>query len=251
VESFLESHAVILMADHAQTDVTRPVPLAAALGADWRVLQPNSEEPGTAELAVSPSARAGGVYVLSEEGPRRRRTHEAIRGRLAELEGIELVSWLERDEGATKVREAVVERAGRQLRFRPGRGAADLRGGGWDTDGDLHVLELETRDGRLVSDAYPNGLARLWSALNAPHAGDILVSLTEGYECVDWGGATHIGGASHGSLRAGDSLGPLLFVGVGEAEGADRPQWSLRDVADLVIAELGEHDVTAEKAVAR
>src|SRR4029079_8964056 len=46
MESFLDSHAVILMADHAQTDVTKPVPLAAALGADWRVLQPSSEEPG-------------------------------------------------------------------------------------------------------------------------------------------------------------------------------------------------------------
>ena len=72
-------------------------------------------------------------------------------------------------------------------------------------------------DGRLRSETYPDPLARVWSALTPPHAGDFIVSLEPGYEAVDWGGVTHAGGGSHGSLHAGDSLGPLLFVGCGPA----------------------------------
>ena len=37
--------------------------------------------------------------------------------------------------------------AGTQLRFRPGGGREDLRGDGWDLDGDLGVLGLEHSDG--------------------------------------------------------------------------------------------------------
>jgi hypothetical protein len=243
IDAFLEDHAVILMADHAQTDVACPVPLASALDADWGVLKPNSEDPERAELAVSPSARAGGIYLLLD-GHRRDRAHAQVRRRLHELDGVELVAWLSGGEGAVngaraEPAEAVVERGERQLRFRPGGQLTDLRGRGWDTDGDLATLGVELRDGFVSSDAYPDGLGRLWAALRAPHAGDILVSLAEGYECVDWGGTSHVGGGSHGSLRAGDSLGPLLCVGLEGMDRSERAQWSLRDVAGLVTGQLG------------
>ena len=65
-------------------------------------------------------------------------------------------------------------------------------------------------------------------------AGDVLVSAARGYEFVDWGGADHVGGGSHGSLRRGDSLGPLAFVNCGPdldgGDARDRP-WSIADVA--------------------
>jgi hypothetical protein len=101
------------------------------------------------------------------------------------------------------------------------------------------VLRAEIRDGRLDSVGYPNVLSRLWSALMAPHAGDIVCSLADGYECVDWGGATHIGGGSHGSLQAGDSLGPLLLVGFESGVETSHEQWTLRDVAALVLEHFG------------
>src|SRR5436189_2044029 len=63
IDAFCDSHAVILMADHAQTDVRTALPLAAALGERWRVLEPNAQRPELAELAVSPTARAAAVYV--------------------------------------------------------------------------------------------------------------------------------------------------------------------------------------------
>ena len=72
-------------------------------------------------------------------------------------------------------------------------------------------------------------LRRLWAALTCPGAGDILVSAAQGYEFVDWGGADHVGGGSHGSLRRGDSLGPLAFVNCGpDLDGGaavGRPWW--------------------------
>jgi hypothetical protein len=51
---------------------------------------------------------------------------------------------------------------------------------------------------------------------------------------VDWGGASHAGGASHGALLAGDSLGPLVLCGFEPGLEDTREQWTLRDVADLV-----------------
>jgi hypothetical protein len=236
IDAFLESHAVILMADHAQTDVEHGLPLAPALGADWNVLAPNAERPEQAELAVSPTARAAAVYALTEP-PRRDRVLAGVRRRLAELEGVDLVARLGAANGPAP--EAIVEREGRELRFQPGAQEVDLRGAGWDVEGDLSVLGLEPRDGRIASADYPDGLARLWSALNAPNAGDVIASLATGYECVDWGGTSHAGGGSHGALLAGDSLGPLLLSGLEPGVGDTRGQWTLRDVAGLVCGHFG------------
>ena len=93
--------------------------------------------------------------------------------------------------------------------------------------------------GALTSDDYPDALGRLWAALTAPHAGDVVVSLAEGWECVDWGGTSHAGGGSHGSLLAGDSLCPLLLVGLEPGTAQLHDQWRLCDVAGLVRAHFG------------
>jgi hypothetical protein len=236
IDAFLDAHAVILMADHAQTDVETAVPLATALGEEWQVLAANDEHPESAELAVSPTARAAGIYLLAEDG-RRAATHAAVRGRLRSLEGVDLVAWLESDNGSEP--EAVVASRRGELRFRPGLQLSDRRGAGWDVEGELGALALKPRDGGLDDVVYPDGLMRLWSALTAPNAGDLLVSLEQGYECVDWGGATHVGGASHGALLAGDSLGPLVLCGLEPGASEMREQWALRDVAALVLAHFG------------
>jgi hypothetical protein len=103
----------------------------------------------------------------------------------------------------------------------------------------LGVLEATIESGRLRSEEFPDPLARVWSALAAPHAGDFVVSLALGYEAVDWGGVTHVPGGSHGSLHRGDSLGPLLFVGCGPESAGEREQWALRDVAPVVLEHFG------------
>ena len=242
VDSFCDRHAVIVCADHAQTEVAHALPLAEALGSRWHVLRPSAAHDTPAELAVSPCARAGSIYVLSE-GDRGRRAHEGARRLLADLDGVDLVAWLAEADGAPLLRseggperagEAVVSRAGREVRFRPGVQWRDGRGAGWDVDGDPSILDLHERDGALVSDSYPDGLSRLWAALAAPQAGEVLVSLAPGWECVDWGGASHAGGGSHGSLAAGDSLGPLLVCGLDGFNSDEAGQWTIGDVAKLV-----------------
>jgi len=134
---------------------------------------------------------------------------------------------------------AVVERPEGQLRFRPEGKTRDQRGQSWDVSGDLGVLEAQIEGGRLLSETYPDPLARVWSALASPHAGDFVVSLSPGFEAVDWGGVTHAGGGSHGALHAGDSLVPLLFVGCGPQSADEREQWALRDVAPVVREHFG------------
>ncbi|HXR31943.1 MAG TPA: alkaline phosphatase family protein [Solirubrobacterales bacterium] len=248
LEVFLADHALILLADHAQTPVHRGLPLAELLAREWTVLRPSESEPELAQIAVSPTGRAAHVYLLPGQGERA--DPAAVRRALGGVEGVDLVCRLETSAGELLLRAeptppedgtmAVVERAGAALRFCPGDSVADLRGRRWRIDGDLAVLEARVEGGRLCSETYPDPLGRIWSALNCPHAGDFVLSLAPGYEAVDWGGVSHVGGGSHGSLHAGDSLGPLLFVGCGPALGESRrEQWALRDVPGVVREHFG------------
>jgi hypothetical protein len=248
LDEFLAGHAVILLADHAQTEVHRGLPLAELLSAEWSVLQPSEERPERSQLAVSPTGRAAHVYLLPAEGERAEPLEVAAR--LGVIEGVDLVCRLEGADGAPLRRAepgmppsggewAVVERGDAMLRFRPGEEVTDLRGVGWELDGELGALEAEVEDARLTSEVYPDPLARVWSALTAPHAGDFIVSLAPGFEAVDWGGVSHAGGGSHGALHAGDSLGPLLFVGCGPESADEREQWALRDVAPVIRDHFG------------
>jgi type I phosphodiesterase/nucleotide pyrophosphatase len=254
LDAFLDEHALILVADHAQTPVHRGLPLAELLGHEWSVLQPSDDRPELAQLAVSPTGRAAHVYLLPAEAEPAEPA--AVAAKLTVIEGVDLVCWLQGVDGLPLRRQepgppsggewAVVERGGETLRFRPGDEVADLRGGRWELEGETAVLAATVEGDRLRSDEYPDPLARVWSALSAPHAGDFVVSLAPGFEAVDWGGVTHAGGGSHGSLHAGDSLGPLLFVGCGPASAAEREQWTLRDVAPIVLEHFGVENETGK-----
>jgi len=97
---------------------------------------------------------------------------------------------------------------------------------------------VEGGDNALQTPAYPDALARVWSALTCPTSGEVLLSAAPGYEFLDWGGAAHVGGGSHGSLHASDSLGALVLSGIDLP--ADPPgQWAIRDIAPLVRAHFG------------
>jgi hypothetical protein len=73
----------------------------------------------------------------------------------------------------------------------------------------------------------------VWSAVTCPTSGEVLISAAAGYEFVDWGRQAHVGGGSHGSLHASDSLGALVLSGIDPPE-HEPAQWAIRDVADLV-----------------
>jgi hypothetical protein len=256
MDGFLTDHALILLADHAHTEVDRPLELIEGMARKFDVLRPSEDRPETAEVAVSPTSRAAHIYVLEEQDNPVR--HRRVREHVASIEGVELVAWLERRDGTPIVRKGpghggdpapvtVVERDGRRLSFLPAQGSSgfgevvtDRRGNAWSVSGNLEALEASVERGRIETPVYPDGLGRLFSAMTAPHSGDVVLSAAPGYECLDWGGAAHIGGGSHGSLRREDSEGPLLFVGCGPESPGEREQWSLRDVAPIVREHFAE-----------
>jgi Type I phosphodiesterase / nucleotide pyrophosphatase len=225
-EEFLEEHAVIVMSDHSQTTVESAVNLTDVL-TDMRVLTPSDPAPTEAEVAACPSARSAMVYALDDE--RREELVARAVDTLLEADGVELV--ITRENGTALVRSGAGE-----LRFGPGDDLTDRRGLRWAMTGDESVLELDTGGGRVDSTTYPDALGRLWSALECPHSGDVLVSAELGYEFVDWGGAAHVGGGSHGSLHRDDSEGVLLMSGV---DAPEREHWSLADVTPLVLEHFG------------
>ncbi len=223
-EAFLEQYAVIVTSDHSQATVEARIRLGDAFE-EFDVATPSPSRSIGAEVALSPAQRAAMVYALD---PTRRqevidRSIEAVR----ELEGVDLVLYRAGE-------EAVVRGHRGELRFAPGGELQDARGLRWSVEGELGALRAEVQDGRFLCTEYPDALARAWSALSCPTAGDVLLSAAPGYEFVDWGGSDHVGGGSHGSLHRSDSLGALLWCGTGPERRDVRAQWSLQDVAGLV-----------------
>jgi hypothetical protein len=228
-DEFLEQYAVIVCSDHSQAPVEERIRLDEAF-ADFDVARPSPSRSAAAELALCPAQRAAMIYALDPD--RASDTLDRVRAVLAELEGVDLTMWC-RDG------EAVVHGRRGELRFTRGGELIDARGERWSVDGDLGVLRAEIQDGRILSTEYPDALGRVWSALNCPTAGDILLSAAPGYEFVDWGGSDHVGGGSHGSLHRSDSLGALLWCGTGPGSKAARDQWSLRDIAPMIRGHFG------------
>ena len=248
-DRFLEEHAVIVTSDHSQAIVEERIKLEGAF-ADFHVASPSAARSVGAELAISPAQRSAMIYALD---PERRddlvaRSLRAVR----ELEGIDLTMWLTNNGREAAVRGA----AGDELRFAPGLSVIDPRGLGWEIDAAPETLAavLGARvvdgagGGRFQSPDYPDALARIWSALNCETAGDVLLSAAPGYEFVDWGGADHVGGGSHGSLHRTDSLGAMLWCGTGPASREARAQWSLRDIAPMIRDHFGAAPVTKSPA---
>ncbi len=134
--------------------------------------------PGT---LVASSNRAAGIYRLDETAPSSRQLAELLDGNPS----VDVCLFLEGD-------EAVARRDGEELRLRDGRVDA----------GDPGILD------------HPDGIERAWAALHCPNAGELLLSAAEGWEFADLGGKHHRGGGSHGSLLAGDSLVPVISVGL-------------------------------------
>jgi predicted AlkP superfamily pyrophosphatase or phosphodiesterase len=159
VDEFLDRYAVILLADHGQTQVDR-------------VAQLESELTRFADnVVVCASNRAAQVYLLPGS-----RTDVAELARA--LDGVPSVEATLRREG----NEIVARRDG--------------------ADAPVDALE------------HPDAPHRVRAALANPNAGELLVSAAAGWEFTDLGGRHHAGGGSHGSLLAGDSIVPVLTIGV-------------------------------------
>jgi hypothetical protein len=176
------------------------------------------------------------VYSLRESA------RDAMRASVAacalSIEGVEHVMWLGRDPHERPSEGIISTSRHGELRFAPGGAIEDARGARWSVEGPLAVIDATVRDGRLRSPTYPDALARVWSALTCPTSGEVLLSAAPGYEFIDWGRQAHVGGGSHGSLHASDSLGALVLSGVA-LEHPEPAQWAIRDIAPLVLGHFG------------
>jgi hypothetical protein len=226
-EAFLERYRVILAADHGQCAVDDEEDPREAFRDLRLFVAKGRSDPESCDVAVSASNRAAMIYRLAETAP----PAEELALRLAERPSVDVVAW--RDNG-----QAVALRGGRRLRFAPGPGRPDRRGHTWTVEGDPGALELP-EEGELDSPVYPNPLERLWSLLSCVNAGEVAASATPGFEFLDAGGKTHLGGGSHGSLHAADSLVPLAFCGLDRELAALPEQRSIADLAPLVRAHFG------------
>jgi len=245
VDEFLREHAVIVMADHSQAPVHHAIALQDEF-AEFDVRGPRTglREREQAQIAVCPTQRAAMVYVLGAD--EREEVRASVVSRALGVEGVELVMWLERDVHDAPL-DAVIARAvsadhgdshHRELRFRPGGEVKDEREAEWSIEGELTVLDGRVQDGTLRTPAYPDALARVWSALRCPNSGDVVLSAAPGYEFLDWGRQAHVGGGSHGSLHASDSLGALVLCGI-DLERKEPDQWAITDIASLVARHFG------------
>jgi hypothetical protein len=211
-DAFLERYAVVLCSDHGQTKVAHAARLEHAY-ADLQLFRRSGLE--RPDVAVCASNRAGQIYRLPL-------CAEPVRALAERLDGrpeVDVALFLE--DG-----RAVARRDGEELRFRDTED-------GWELDGDPALLD------------HPAGLARVWAALRNPNAGDVLVSAAAGYEFVDLGGNSHVGGGSHGSLLAGDSEVPMLVVGL------DAVPAGITGVMPAVLAHFGVEPPASIRPLAR
>jgi Type I phosphodiesterase / nucleotide pyrophosphatase len=157
--------------------------------------------PGT---LVAASNRAAHVYRLRPDAPSVRALAERLDGEPS----AEVVLFREDD-------TTVARRDGAELRIRASSRGPRL-------DGDAAILD------------QPDAVTRSLSALRCPNAGEVVVSAAPGWEFADLGGGHHRGGGSHGSLDAGDSLVPMVTVGLSGIQPA-----TIVDVAPLVLGHFG------------
>jgi hypothetical protein len=238
-ESFLDQYAMIVVADHAHGAIERSISLADQL-ADFATLQPSDSRPDDAEIALCPAQRSAMVYLLGDAHVRK----DEIVAKLRSIPGVDLVMWRE-DSPDGPV--GVLAGQHGELRFAPGEEISDLRGRRWHLAGQLGTVDARVEGGLLRSDHYPDVIGRAWDALACPTSGEILLSAAPAYEFCDWGGGHHVGGGSHGSLHASDSLAPLICAGL-EGEPLQRRQWSIKDIHPLVLGHFGLRPATAEGA---
>jgi hypothetical protein len=243
VEEFLSEHAVIAMADHSQSDITATIALQDVL-AELGVYGPMRPAEGgrtqDPHLAVCPSQRAAMVYAL--RASERDAMRASVVTRALAIEGVEHVMWLARDAHERPSEGVIASPVHGELRFSPAGALADARGASWSVEGALAAVGASVQDGLLSTPDYPDVLARVWAALTCPTSGEVLLSAAPGYEFLDWGRQAHVGGGSHGSLHACDSLGALVLCGLASPREEPR-QWAIRDVAALVLEHFGLADV--------
>jgi hypothetical protein len=241
LERVLSDTVVIVTSDHGHSDILADaaasvIHLDRVLG-DFRQAELGRAWRARDEIMICPNLRASQIYV--------REPSPDVIGKIAAAalreSRVDQVIWRLGPPNGGQPRYTVVSNRG-QLEFSRGAGAAstcvDLFGETWNWQGDAAALRL-VPDGRtILSGEYPNAFERLAGVLDLPKSGEIWITAKPGCEFEVPGGEAHIGGASHGSLHALDSLCPVIVAGGPSPLTLPRNMRSL-DIAPLCMELLG------------
>jgi len=169
------------------------------------------------------------VVLLSDHGQTRVERASRLEEPLADVAN-EIIVAASNRAGQVYLRPDARVDAGELARRLDGFAAVDVT---LRREGDRVVARKDGEDAPVEKLDHPDAAWRARSALADPNAGELLVSAAEGWELADLGGRHHAGGGSHGSLVAGDSLVPLVTVGL-----AAEPR-RITDVAPAVLEHFG------------
>ena len=242
VEAMLDEVAVVLVADHSQSDLVEDVKQRGieldmlldgfeivAAGKGW-----SSDD----ELMICTNIRAAQIYLRRGYWPR---VGEIVDKLLADKR-MDQVLWREPSapEDAPRYRVATADRGTLEFAL-SGEGpqsATDEYGGRWSWTGDLRCVDGRADEsGILRFGDYPNAFERIATAFDHEVSGDLWITAQPGYEFQFEAIAVHQAGA-HGSLHALDSVVPLLVAGApGELRFEHTPRTI--DVAGLCLQILG------------
>ena len=215
------------MADHSQAPVTDTIALQDEL-AELGVLRPGAPRAARARRAsrgsrsAPPSAPRWSMRCTRTSATRCARRSST---RALAIEGVDLVhvARARRPRRAPRGRHRE-PRATASCASPPAASCRTRAGLRWQRRRRARgARRRRRRTARLLTPAYPDALARVWSALTCPTSGEVLLSAAPGYEFLDWGRQAHVGGGSHGSLHASDSLGALVLCGVALRRARARP----------------------------
>ncbi len=207
-----------VLADFTQADVAR----------GWR--------PGD-EILICPNMRGAQIYVRDRTA---NAVDRVVRAALADSR-VDLALW-HRRLMASGTEGYVVESQHGRLEFWRGESGAhharDEFGTPWSWHGDPAALALKVDDGIITSVEYPNPFERIAGGLDGLNSGELWLTARPGCEFEEPGGKAHVGGSSHGSLHALDSLSILIASG---AAGEILPErMRAIDVAPLCMEILGK-----------
>ncbi len=221
-EQFLDRYAIAIVADHSQSLIREAADAAAPFAGLELFRSSRRSDPDRCDVAIAASNRVAMAYRLGG----------------ARLSARELALLAESDPAADVLcfledGWMVVRRRGGEMRMR-------VAGDGVAISGDRDLLD---------PDDYPAAAARIAGLLGSPRAGDVVISARPGFEYRDAGGSHHVGGGSHGSLHACDSLVPLITVGF-EAGAALGSQPSITDLAPMIERHFGVEPAGGRAAAA-
>ena len=238
-DRFSEETTIIVTSDHGHCEVLDD-PTRAVIALDSLLDDFRQGDIGTAwrdrdEIMICPNMRSAEVHV-------QKRTPVLVdrvaRAALADPR-VDLALWRHvSSSGAASY--VVLSQHGRFEFWRGADGPAhghDAFGAQWSWKGEPQALQLDISDGSIESSEYPNPLERIAGALDASDSGDVWLTARPGCEFEVRGGKAHVGGGSHGSLHALDSLS--LFVAGGANAPAVPETMRSVDVAPMCLQLLG------------